>query len=126
MTLRTAFAALLSVALLCVAMPETAGAADAQKRYNLRGLGAFTCGKYLQDRRADIRGTEIYAHWFTGFLTGYNYLQADTFEIAPSHDAKGLLTYLDLYCAKNQQTPIGVAAAAFVNTLYTKRQVSGQ
>ncbi len=126
MTLRTAFAALLSAALLCAAAPGSAGAADEKQRFNLRGLGAFTCGQYLADRRADIKGTEIYAHWFTGFLTAYNYLQPNTFDIAPSHDAKGLLTYLDLYCAKNQQTPIGVAATSFVKALYEKRRVSGQ
>lgn len=126
MTLRIALAALLSASLLAAAAPGTADAADAKQQFNLRGLGAFTCAKYLEDRRTDIKGTEIYAHWFTGFLTGYNFLQPDTFEIAPSHDAKGLLTYLDIYCAKNPQLTVGVAATAFVKAVYDKRQVSSK
>lgn len=115
-----------AAALLVVGAPPTM-AADAQSTYKLRGLGALSCARYLEDRRGDPKGSEAYAHWFTGYLTAYNYLQAQTFDIAPSHDAQALLTYLDLYCAENPNVLIGVAAQRFVSasSVYGNRQVSG-
>lgn len=105
---------------------EPASAADSQSKYKLRGLGAFTCSKYLDDRRTDLKGTSRYADWLTGYLTAYNLYQPQTFDIAPNHDANGLLTFLDLYCSKNQKQLIGQAAQAFVKAVYSRRQVSGQ
>lgn len=104
----------------------TAAAADAQNKYKLRGLGAMDCSKYLDDRRTDIKGSQSYADWFTGYLTAYNLMTAQTYDIAPQHDATALLTYLDLYCAKNQKTKIGQAAAQFVKAVYETRQTAAQ
>lgn len=100
-------------------------AADANNKYKLRGMGALTCGKYLEERRTDIKGTSKYADWMTGYLTAYNFLQPQTYDIAPNHNATALLTYFDLYCSKNQNHLIGQAAAEFVKAVYNKRQISG-
>ena len=78
-----------------------AGSADAKKRYSVRGLGATTCSKYLEDRNLDAKQSEQFAHWFTGFLTAYNWLKPDTYDIAAQYKSNGLLRYLDLYCGKN-------------------------
>lgn len=101
--------------------------ADGANQYKLRGLGALSCARYLADRQGDSKAAEAYAHWFTGYLTAYNYFQPQTFDIAPNHDAKSLLTYLDLYCATNTDVLIGVAAQRFVSTasVYDSRQISG-
>ena len=106
-------AGILAAALALPLGVPTAAAADAQS-------------KYLEDRRADIKGTQSYADWFTGYLTAYNFMTAQTYDIAPSHDANGLLTYLDLYCTKNQATKIGQAAAQFVKAVYEKRQTAAE
>ena len=119
-------AGVLAAALALPLGVPTAAAADAQSKYKLRGLGAMECSKYLEDRRADIKGTQSYADWFTGYLTAYNFMTAQTYDIAPSHDANGLLTYLDLYCTKNQATKIGQAAAQFVKAVYEKRQTAAE
>lgn len=122
---KTLVGAVLATALLSLSC-QPGSAADAQNKYKMRGLGAFTCAKYLEERRTDLKGTSRYADWLTGYLTAYNLYQPQTFDIAPNHDANGLLTFLDLYCSKNQKQLIGQAAQAFVKAVYSKRQLSGQ
>lgn len=120
---KTIIGALAAAVLLSTGV-QPGHAVDANKKYKLRGLGAYTCSKYLEERRADLKGTMRYADWLTGYLTAYNYFQPNTFDIAPNHDANGLLTYLDLYCSKNQKQLVGQAASAFVKAVYDKRRVS--
>ena len=122
---KTLVGSVLAAVLLSLGI-QPVSAADAQNKYKLRGLGALTCSKYLDERRTDIKGTSRYADWLTGYLTAYNFYQPQTFDIAPNHDANGLLTFLDLYCSKNQKQLIGQAAQAFVKAVHQKRQVSGQ
>jgi cell division protein YceG involved in septum cleavage len=100
-----------------------AESADANKQYSVRGLGVTTCSKYLEDRKANQ--SVKFAHWFTGFLTAYNWLKPSTYDIAPQYKSDGLLTYLDQYCGKNPKQRIIEAATSFANTAYDKRQKSG-
>jgi hypothetical protein len=102
-----------------------AGSADANKRFSVRGLGATTCSKFLEERNLDAKGSEQYAHWFTGFLTAYNWLQPDTYDISAQYKSNGLLRYLDLYCGRNPKNKIIDAATSFVNAVYAKRQKVG-
>jgi len=102
-----------------------AGSADVKKIFNVRGLGSNTCGKYLQERNLDAKQSEEYADWLTGFLTAYNWLQPETYDIAPNHNAHGLLVYLDLYCGRNPKGRIIDGAFSFINAVYEKRQKVG-
>jgi len=111
--------------LLFAFTPHEAGSADAKSRFGVHGLGVTTCSKYLQERNLDAKQSEQYAHWFTGFLTAYNFLQPDTYDIAAQYKANGLLRYLDLYCGRNPKIRIIDAATAFVRAVYDKRQKVG-
>lgn len=102
-----------------------AGSADANKRFSVRGLGATTCSKYLEERNLDAKQSEQYAHWFTGFLTAYNWLQPDTYDISAQYKSNGLLRYLDLYCGRNPKNRVIDGATSFVKAVYDKRQKSG-
>jgi len=102
-----------------------ADSADAKKKFSVRGLGTKTCSNFLSDRNLDAKQSEEYANWFTGFVTAYNWLQPDTYDIAVDYKANGLLRYLDLYCGKNPKSRIIDAATAFVGAVYPKRQKAG-
>lgn len=106
---------------------KEAGAADTNDRFSVRGLGATTCGKYLENRNLNLDESSQYAHWLTGFLTAYNWLQPDTYDIAPAdrYNQQGLLRYVDLYCGKNPKKKIIDAARAFVRGVYDKRVKTG-
>ena len=103
-----------------------ATALDSKGRYNVRTLGIATCTKYLEDRNLK-KNTETYADWMMGFITAYNWLKPDTFEIAPQHGSTAqLLKYFDLYCGKNPKKTINEAAVEFVSVVYAKRQKVGK
>jgi hypothetical protein len=102
-----------------------ADSADANKRYSVRGLGTKTCSNFLSDRNLDAKQSEEYANWLTGFVTAYNWLKPDTYDISTGYKANGLLRYLDLYCGRNPKSRIIDAATAFVDAVYEKRQKSG-
>ena len=102
-----------------------ADSADAKKRFSVRGLGTTTCSKYLEDRNLDAKKTIQYAHWFTGFLTAYNWLQPDTYDISAQYKSNGLLRYLDLYCGRNPKNRLIDAVIAFTKAVYEKRQKAG-
>jgi len=116
------------VPLLLVALAANdAGSADAKRQFSVRGLGTHTCSKYLEASNQDEKETAEYANWLTGFFTAYNWLEPDTYDIAPSSQYKqaGLLNFLDLYCGKNPEKRVIDAAMAFVKAIYDKRDKAG-
>lgn len=102
-------------------------AADANKRFSVRGVGTTTCSKYLETRNLEVSKSEQYANWLTGFFTAYNWLQPNTYDIAPAseYNQTGLLRFLDLYCGKNPKKKVVDAAVAFVKAIYDKRDKTG-
>jgi hypothetical protein len=111
--------------LLSALILHDADSADVNKRFNVRGVGANKCSKYLEERNLDAKQSEEYAHWFTGFVTAYNWLQADTYDVANNHNSHGLLVYLDLYCGRNPKNRVIDGALSFINAVYDKRQKAG-
>ena len=102
-----------------------ADSADAKKRYSVRGLGTKTCSNFLSERNLNANQSEAYADWFTGFVTAYNWLQPDTYDISVGYKSNGFLRYLDLYCGRSPKSRIIDAATDFIGAVYDKRQKSG-
>jgi hypothetical protein len=117
-------AAILALTALAIARSE---AADKNDRFSVRGLGTTTCSKYLEKRNLDSGESSEFVHWFTGFLTAYNWQEPDTYDIAPAaqYNSAGLLRFMDLYCGQSPKKRIIDAAIAFVNAIYEKRTKSG-
>ena len=113
--------------LLSALVMNEASSADANKRFSVRGLGTNTCSKYLEDRNgSDAKEmSDRYADWFMGFLTAYNWLKADTYDISAQYKTTGLLRYLDLQCGRSPKSKIIDAATSLVNAIYGKRQKTG-
>jgi hypothetical protein len=96
-------------------------AADIDNRFSVRGLGTTSCSVYLESRDNGAGESEPFAHWFTGFLTAYNWLQPDTFDISAQYKSAGLLIWLDYYCGRNPENKIIDAALTFVSTIHDQR-----
>ena len=122
---RTAVAGVAAAVLLAGVGASEVESADSQKRFSVRGLGTTTCSKYLEARNLNVRESEQYAHWFTGFITAYNWKEPDTFDISHQYKSNGLLRYLDLYCGNNPTKRIIDASTEFVRAVYEKRQKAG-
>jgi hypothetical protein len=105
-----------------VALSE-ADAADKNNRYSVRGLGTTTCSKYLEKRNLNVEDSDQFANWFTGFLTAYNWLKPETYDIAPASqfDRTHLLRFIDIYCGTFPTKRVIDAATSFVSQVYDKR-----
>lgn len=117
-----------AAAVLVLAAATTRGeAADKNNRFSVRGLGTTTCSKYLEVRNLNNEESQEFVHWFTGFLTAYNWQEPDTYDIAPStqYNSAGLLRFMDLYCGQSPTRRIIDAAVGFVNAVYEKRVKAG-
>ena len=91
--------------------------------------GDTTCGQYTDARagRATPKYDEALViriaapHWLAGFLTAYNMLTPDTYNILGNSDLQSALIWLDNFCKANPLENISAGAAALVTELYPKR-----
>jgi|SRR6185295_14137583 len=102
---------------------NNAGSADANRQFSVRGAGTHTCSDYLKNRSEEGKEASLYGDWLTGFFTAYNWLEPDTYDIAPlsKYKQSGLLSFLSLYCGNNPEKRVIDAAMAFVKATYDKR-----
>src|SRR5215470_3921479 len=91
--------------LLVPVLTDSADSADAKRQFAVRGVGTHACSEYLKTSHDDEAGTTQYADWLTGFITAYNWLQPDTYDVAPLSQYKqaAMLSFLDHYCAGNPE-----------------------
>ena len=94
-----------------------AGAADAKKHWSVRGLGSYTCSKYTGAPKAKAD----YVNWMTGFISAYNWMQPDTYDVAGKMGPSSFTAFFDVYCKANPKKTINDAAMSFVDQFYSKR-----
>jgi hypothetical protein len=79
---------------------------------NYYGIGANTCGQYLDDRKKDggssgVRGA-FYATWFKGYVSGFN--QFATKQVKVQLEPSRVVEYFDKWCRDNPSgTVVGAA-----------------
>jgi hypothetical protein len=124
---KAALAGMAAILVLAAVGITRGEAADKNNRFSVRGLGTTSCSKYLEIRNLNNEESQEFVHWFTGFLTAYNWQEPDTYDIAPAtqYNSAGLLRFMDLYCGQNPTRRIIDAAVGFVNAVYEKRVKAG-
>jgi hypothetical protein len=127
MVKKAAFAGAAAVLVLAALGATRGDAADKNNRFSVRGLGTTSCSKYLEVRNLNNDESQEFVHWFTGFLTAYNWQEPDTYDIAPAtqYNSAGLLRFMDLYCGQSPTRRVIDAALGFVNAVYEKREKAG-
>lgn len=111
-----------AVALSVGAAAIRADAADVNNRFAVRGIGTTICSDYSELRARDDEASEPFIHWLTGFVTAYNWLQPDTYDISAEYKSHGFAIWLDRYCEAHPTSRIIDAANALVNAVYGKRK----
>ena len=93
------------VALFCVVwlMPDVAQAASPDGRFAAKGAGRTQCKRFVEERENHSEAYTAYLGWLTGYLTGYNQLKEDTFDIIPWQSTQLLALLLERYCRENPE-----------------------
>ena len=100
-----------------------AEAKDFKQQFASYGIGSGSCQDYL-DARAD--GGEIESQtieWLAGYISAFNLIVSDTYDIYGSTDFPGMLTWLDDHCKKFPRSVFVNTVARFTEIVHPYRVV---
>jgi hypothetical protein len=86
-----------------------ARAADGEGRFALKSVGTASCGSFVAARDKGGEGYALYGGYLGGYVSAYNQLVPQTFDLTPFHDADTLAHMMAQYCAKHPQENFGAA-----------------
>ena len=111
----------LLVLLIACSIPLNAWAADKDNNFGAKGLAAVPCATFVEERKAL---TPLYGEamaWLTGFISAYNYLTPDTYDVAPWQSTELLLSLLASHCVKNPEESFFHATNKLLNSISEDR-----
>jgi hypothetical protein len=101
---------------MCAAM-SGAWADDKNGQY---GILTDTCAEYAKDRAKNR--TLRYTSWIAGYVTGYNSVAPDTYNILGKSNVKSATEWLDKWCKANPSESLAGGLHAFVKELHPARR----
>ena len=110
-----------SILLLAQGGVPSARAADVAGRFALEGAGIADCSRFAQAYAEGSDETLLFAGWVHGYVSAFNQLQPDTFDIVPWQEADLLLASLADYCASNTGIRFFDAVGAMIRLLVADR-----
>lgn len=111
-------------ALLCTALVVSGAAAKAADSKGLyQTLYYVSCATYVQDRKEpeNTGKNAVDKIYVSGWLSGYNYLTPNTYDILPNHNVDIVLQWLDQFCAKSPTQSIEAGLLQLTSDLYPDR-----
>ena len=113
---RRALALALSLFLLST---TTATAYDENGNYAVWGIGKNSCFRYMKAR--ENNDYEAYTNYIKGFLTAYNIIEKETYNITANKSFNEILEWLDDECELKQINPLEQALIGLIDENYEKR-----
>lgn len=108
--------------ILALAPGEYTFARDVDSEFAAFGIGGKTCQDYLAARRKTIADQLPYSDWLEGYLSAFNLIVDNTYDIMGGRKLNKALDWLDKYCQKYQSHIFANAVAALTVKLYPTRQ----
>ena len=113
------------IAVILVSIVMSAGqvlAVDRNGEFYSRGLGVASCQIYLDHKVGKTKRYLYYRSWLNGYLTAYNQLSDDTYDVAPGISIERLAEEMAQICAANRDRPFWAAMIALTKSLEPQRQ----
>ena len=101
---------------------STLAAKDIDGEFVVFSIGAASCSDYLQARRNESTSIESYRQWLSGYLSAFNLIVVNTYDIVGDYKYKQIIDWLDRYCLQNQTVTFVNASAALTISLYPDRR----
>src|SRR5690606_2141414 len=89
-------------------MPAMAATKDGS--FSIRGFGAQSCGKIAEPLENDPRAAEAALAWLLGYVTAFNRVHQDTFDVSPIVDGADLLRMIVGTCKRTQEALVETVA----------------
>jgi hypothetical protein len=100
-------------------------AADPAKQFSIKSVGTSDCHKFLEAGERNDENLLLFAGYLGGYLTAWNQLTPDTFDILPWQNTETLLRLLDHYCRKHPDTNFAVATTRLLRLLEPDKLTAG-
>ncbi|MBY0406468.1 MAG: hypothetical protein K2Q01_02160 [Rickettsiales bacterium] len=101
--------------------PLPAQAADSSGQYQT--LYYISCADYAAHRKEPVNTglNAVDKIYVSGWLSGYNYLTPNTFNILSQQNVDGVMEWLDAYCKKYPTRSVEAALLQLTDDLYPTR-----
>lgn len=104
--------------------PLTATGRVTDDRFAVFSVGADSCSHYLSARQQGNEAFLPYQQWLLGYLSAFNAIVADTYDILGGHKNRHWIDWLDRYCKRHPGESLVSASAALTVSLYPQRHSS--
>lgn len=101
-----------------------ANARDAQQQFAAYGVGEYSCSMYSKARAEAADEEDFIRQWLAGYVTAFNLIIGDNYDIFGSTDFEGMISWLDERCQKYPNENLTNAVARFTEITYPYRKVS--
>jgi hypothetical protein len=109
----------LGAALALASLP--ARAADSEARYAAHGLGRLQCSRFVELCEKGAEECKLTSTWITGYLTAFNALNEDTFDILPWQAPELVAEGAFNLCRRNPDAALVEAVTQLVRVLHPQR-----
>ncbi len=109
------------ILLLGLLLPGIAPAKDIDGEHAVFGLGAQSCKAYLAARQGRGVSMRRYQDWIEAYLSAFNLLVNNTYNIAGKRSLREMLRWMDDYCKARPDEPFINAVANLTAVLFPER-----
>jgi hypothetical protein len=111
----------LSLILILILCSGPLLAKDMHQRHAVLGVGGESCGNYLKARSAGGNRFHAYYDWITGYLSAFNLIVPNTYNILGERRINDALARLDDYCSTHQDEVFITALAMLTEVYFDER-----
>ncbi|MDH5394035.1 MAG: hypothetical protein OEY11_12675 [Gammaproteobacteria bacterium] len=97
-------------------------AKDNRQQFATYGLGAEPCSSYNHARSAGGERELQMRQWLAGYVTAFNLIVKDTYDIFGSTDYDGMIEWLDDRCNKYPRANLSNTVARFTEITFSYRK----
>lgn len=97
-----------------------APAANEDGQYAVRGIGSTSCGAFVDIIEED-RLPVSYVAWMSGYLSGLNRLEAETFDVSYITQNESMMIMVGRLCSENREIILETAIARLVSFMSENR-----
>lgn len=110
----------LFIALVSITM--TVQARDYKQQFATYGAGDYSCSVYTKARAAADEQENQIRQWLAGYISAFNLIIGDTYDIFGSTDFDGMIKWLDTRCKRYPNANLTNTLAKFTEVTYPYRK----
>jgi hypothetical protein len=108
------------LSLVFIMLTATASAKDIDGQFAVYGIGSNTCAQYNQNR-ATGKTINEYVTWMEAYLSAFNLIVSNTYDIAGGRNLDEFVAWMDDHCQANPSQAFVNAVATLTTALYDTR-----